>query len=807
MSQPLRALVGRDDEVARAVQAISEGGVVQLLGPPGVGKSAIRREVVARLEASSWRVLEPSDPEATDLVGSLLDALNVGPVVHRLQALSFALASVPSLVTLDGVRDEDAVALIAALSPLARTVRFLVVSRRALAIQEAHRLEVGPLSFEHASQLFVSRARAITSQPLGDDTGPSITSIVHSTGGLPLAIELAAARLRALSPQSLATRLNDERDRMLERVVEHALEHATAGEVQALAALATFRGTFSSDDAEAILSAIAPNQDVEATLAALRDQSLVHRHADGAFFIAAPIRLHAMRAAGPEAMEQARLFHAAAIAGSERPGLEDVRAALAVAVDPTVLARLAANLGERLQSISVSAADLGLLERAHGVGSKGPEGRAIAAVLADARARALAPDAIDAFRALVRICETEGDERGAGRALSGLGEQHFRSFRMVDARVTWERARARLTAVRDMAGALHATCRLAALHNSTGQLREAEALAEAAAGEAIRLGDASALAEVSATRGTIALQRGEFSAAVRHYEHSAERARALSMRSLLAASCGYGALAHLADGAAAEAADLATTAIDQARAIGYVPAIGYFTVVRAAAWAELDRLDDAKREAPMGLSLLDGVYATVGDLLVGLVDLADVRAAMTLGEQERAFSRAMHLTRRIADVRALSVGPGRTADRPRAIEVSDDLRVVLALVERRTEALAFRERMMRRVAPRDAVARLVLAPGAPRFRLNGRTVTLSHRALLARLLWRLAQRSLEGHPSTSEELVAAGWPDERLPSHVGKTRLYVALAELRKLGLRDVLQSQPDGYALVAEIEIDFSLS
>jgi hypothetical protein len=67
----------------------------------------------------------------------------------------------------------------------------------------------------------------------------------------------------------------------------------------------------------------------------------------------------------------------------------------------------------------------------------------------------------------------------------------------------------------------------------------------------------------------------------------------------------------------------------------------------------------------------------------------------------------------------------------------------------------------------------------------------------------LAQRSLGGQRASSEDLVAAGWPDEKLSHRAGRTRLYVALGELRKLGLRDVIRSGPRGYALDVPIEID----
>jgi hypothetical protein len=246
-----------------------------------------------------------------------------------------------------------------------------------------------------------------------------------------------------------------------------------------------------------------------------------------------------------------------------------------------------------------------------------------------------------------------------------------------------------------------------------------------------------------------------------------------------------------------------------------VRAAGFFTIVFAVSSAELGRLEEAQRLVPRGLALLDGVYAAVGDVLAGLVDLAEARAAIAAGEVDRAFGRTLGLTQRIARVRALRVGPGTSQDRPRMIDVSDDLRIVLQLVEGRAEALtpAFKERGRREsvaspAGPHSSVAaqpQLRVAPGGVRVRLDGDPTSLAARPLLARLLWLLTQRTLEGRKTPSEDLVAAGWPDERLPRRTGKARLYVALAELRKLGLRDVLESHAEGYVLRADIELDLS--
>lgn len=810
MAQVARAwrLIGRGDALDEARRGLEESDVVQLLGPPGVGKSALRRELGHVLIAEGWRVLEP-ESETGDLFGALAEAIGIASSERgdRGRTIALSLAGARAALVFDHAYEhrDAVVALLAPLRALAPGVRVLWVSQHALPLPDTRIVELGPLAPNLAIELFLERARAVAALP--GEAGPLVASIVHATGGLPQAIELAAARLRAVSLQSLAARLRDGHDTMIDGVIEHALDHASPSEIQALAALATFRGAFSLDDAESLLRLAVPRADPETLLGGLRDQSLLHRGEAGELFVLLPMGQRAFRAVGSERMEELGLLHAASVAASERPRVQDLRAALAVATEPAVLARLAAHLGARLEQLSISPWDLDLLDRAHALaGGRGRDARLVAAVRAAMRSRAQVADAIDAHRALVLACESEGDEAGAARALSGMAQEHFKAFRMVDARVAWERARARFLAVGDARGALTAAHRLAALHCSMGQLAEAEALCESVASEAIRIGDRSALAEVEATSGTLALQRGEHAVAVRRYRESAARAQALSMSHLSAVSHGYAALAELARGMPEEASRLAASAIEEARAIGYVRATGFFTLFRAAALAELDRLEEAAREVPIGLSLLDGVYAAAGNVLAGLVDLAEARAAITRDEIDRAFGRAMSLRQRIAEVRALRVS-GRGSDRPLAVDVSDDIRIVLDIVEKRADALVplMGERLKRDSSRSGAAIHLAVAPGGARFRIDGQSVVLTQRPLLARLLWRMAQRAVEGRSTSSEELVAAGWPDERLPGRIGKGRLYVALADLRKLGLREVITSHADGYTLAAQVEIDLS--
>ncbi len=798
--------MGRESDLARIARASEHAAVVQILGPPGVGKSALLGALAATLGASGRRVVRAGEPSSGLLRGLSAELGAPASGDDAVRAIALALRASPAALLIDDA-DRHAEALTAlrdGLAALAPEARVVLATRRALPLADAQLVELAPLPVPLAADLFRRRA-ADLDVPLDDGSAAHVEAIVRAAGGLPRAIELAAQRLRALSPQSLARRLADARDTTLDVVIARAVAERSAEELAALAALAHFRGAFSHDDAEALLSLAFGNDRAEPLLLALRDHSLVHRSDAGALSVLGPIGRVALRTIGTDRAAELAEVHAHLCATLPEVGREDLRAALAAAHDPETVALLARRFVSALHHSLASAADLELLDRAHELSVGAPSAREVAAVRAEARARANVPDAIDALRALVLASESAGDPQGAARALALMGQEHFKAFRMVEARVAFEQARARLEAAGDVRGALGAAHRLAALHCSIGQLAAAEAIAESVASEALRTGDGEAVAETLATLGTIALQRRQTELAASRYRESAARARALSLERLEAVVLGYGALAELVRGEPAACEALAELAVSRARSVGYVRAIGFFALVLAAARAELGRLDEAAREIPVALPLLDGCYATAGDLLAGLVDLAEARAAVTRDERDRAFGRAMSLSGRIQAARALRVGTGQSADRLRAVDVSDDLRIVLDLVERRIESLGplLGERLRRDGATEGRAARISVAPGASRFRIDGQTVALAARPLLARLLWRLVQGTLDGGSTSSEELVSAGWPDERLPRRIGKTRLYVALAELRKLGLRDALESDRGGYRLAVDVEVE----
>jgi predicted ATPase/transcriptional regulator with XRE-family HTH domain len=233
------SLVGREAEIADIVGFFQDCRLVTLTGAGGVGKTrtalAVGENLVADMKAGVWLVELAPLAQGSFVLGSVARALNIQEPPNRplLETLLAYLKQKSLLLILDNCEHviAEAAAFADALLRGCPNLRVLATSREPLRIageqlyrlpslsmptpQEASRLTAREAADHAAILLFVERAKAIDHRfTLSDDTAPVVADICRRLDGLPLAIELAAARVKVLSLRQLHERL-EERFRVL----------------------------------------------------------------------------------------------------------------------------------------------------------------------------------------------------------------------------------------------------------------------------------------------------------------------------------------------------------------------------------------------------------------------------------------------------------------------------------------------------------------------------------------------------------------------------------------------------------------
>jgi predicted ATPase/DNA-binding SARP family transcriptional activator len=210
---PSTSFVGREHELAEVVELLREHRLVTLTGPPGVGKSRLAVEVARSLEAEAgaWRVdlARAGGPDdVVRLVAAAVDARGADPLARAVARLREGAAVLLLLDACEPVVGEAARVAMAVLAECP-DVRVLATSREVLHVPGEVRFAVEPLALPVAEsadevasaavELFVERARAARPRfELTPDAAEMVADICRLVDGLPLAIELAAARLNAL---------------------------------------------------------------------------------------------------------------------------------------------------------------------------------------------------------------------------------------------------------------------------------------------------------------------------------------------------------------------------------------------------------------------------------------------------------------------------------------------------------------------------------------------------------------------------------------------------------------------------------
>ena len=291
------SLIGRDDEIEALRGVLTETRILTLVGPGGSGKTrlalALARDVRDRFAHGVWFVDLAAVRDPALLEPAIATALGVRESPDRAvdEALRRHLRDRTALLLLDNLEQllPDGAEVVARLVRAAPEVRVLVTSRELLRITGERGHPVPPLGTDAGIALFVDRARG--QRPdlvLTDDAMASIRAICERLGGLPLALELAAARIRLLSPAHILERLGrsldlgagprdvPERQRTLRGAVAWSYELLPAEERRLFARLAVFASGWTADAAERVTD---PDHDlgldVVAGLESLADKSLI----------------------------------------------------------------------------------------------------------------------------------------------------------------------------------------------------------------------------------------------------------------------------------------------------------------------------------------------------------------------------------------------------------------------------------------------------------------------------------------------------------------------------------------------------
>ena len=307
----LTSFVGRDEELARVGKMLEESRLVTLLGPGGTGKTRLAVEAGGQAEGEVCFVdLSPVVNE-DDLPQAMLTALGVreaglhdttqGERPQPFDRLIMALADRPMLLILDNLEQvvAGAARITHRLLSACPALRVLATSREALGVTgetiwplpplrvpEPGTAAVEALAFP-AVRLFSDRAGAVRPGfEVDEGNARTVLQICAALDGLPLAIELAAARLRSMSVEDVAARLDDRfrlltrgnrsaapRHQTLRAVVEWSWELLDEDEQQLARRLTVFAGGATLEAAERVCGL--PEYETDDLLASLTDKSLI----------------------------------------------------------------------------------------------------------------------------------------------------------------------------------------------------------------------------------------------------------------------------------------------------------------------------------------------------------------------------------------------------------------------------------------------------------------------------------------------------------------------------------------------------
>lgn len=287
----LTSFVGREADLRSLKTLLNTARMVTLIGTGGAGKTRLATEV-ARASAKQWPdgVWWVELAVATDVSGAVVATLELPGVGSAQDVISSWLAARQAILVLDNC--EHLVADCAAFSQtvLERCPHLTIVatSREPLGVPGEVRWPVTSLRDSDATQLFEARARLVAPHfKVGPQNLEPVTQICERLDRLPLAIEMAAARLDIMSERELLANLNDrfrlltsgartapERQQTMAAAIDWSYRLLTPDESRLFRRLAIFQGGFSLDGVQAVC-ADAPDTNLMGLLGSLVQKSMV----------------------------------------------------------------------------------------------------------------------------------------------------------------------------------------------------------------------------------------------------------------------------------------------------------------------------------------------------------------------------------------------------------------------------------------------------------------------------------------------------------------------------------------------------
>jgi predicted ATPase len=820
--------------------------IVTIVGPPGMGKTrlALRyaEELTGVLKVLLCDLTESKN--GSDLISHVARALRKpllreggeGAMEHAGNALAEAG---PLLLILDNLETiaKDAAPIVeewcGAIAPEALV---LVTSRIKLGIVGERVIELPPLDLEtDAIDLFLERAGGIGGGT-SDLTG--VRDLVRALDGIPLAIELAAARSKILGPAQLLARLQAQKKDVLATLraaIDSSWELLSPAEKSVLKQCSIFHGEhFTFEAVEAIVSST--TRDGEPLLdvvTALHDKSLIRSDANARLSMYASIREFAAEkeAADPTAnlAERHRSYFlelaGAAFARFAKRGDAQSRAALAAqkenllaitahqgGLDHALVVRYLEPIiaAEKTFEDLIAILDAGLASAlgagACGAGQARPpsnDAEQIAGHLLIARGNAygLRAHFATALADLERAREIGRRAQDAAleaEALVMASVRYRHQGRFDDARTAGEEA-LRLLKDKDeprVEGAGRAVlgllfCELGLTEESRRENLRARSIFREAGD---RWSEALALSNL----GQLDQAAGQWETSAHAYDGALERFREHGDRRYESRYLGYRATLELERGDRSTARAMFGTALEMLQSLRIRHTEGLFRACKGA----LEALDGDVRLAMTELDRAADLLLAVEAPPPSIVAALEVHR----GQLDVALAKTRDPSQREG---LLESARGRLAN-ARFASQSEDVRFAMRLLDR---TLSDRPVDSKKIAPRaglvvdrearwfmigDAAASSSTAAAAAAAAAATSRVDLSRRHALRLLLRALVdrQRSAPDAALTSDDLLAIGWPGERVLATAGSTRVRVAISTLRRLGLAHLLITRDDGYLL-----------